>query len=151
MLAAGFTERQIAVHTANEPDPDLLALANDEEREVLIFKMAVALGELTEKIKGLMDEIQASMAAAAAKYVEENTTEVATWEQFKDVLETKKGFIAAGWDGTKETEALIKGQPVSESEYFRKCLREYRIFTGQDAQSDVLGTPNGLQSGLNGR
>jgi len=40
----GFSEDQIAVHTADEPDAGLLALANDESREVLIFKMAVALG-----------------------------------------------------------------------------------------------------------
>ena len=39
-----FTEEQIAVHTAEEPDENLLALANDERREVLVFKMAVALG-----------------------------------------------------------------------------------------------------------
>ncbi len=44
LLHLGFTEDQIAIHTAAEPDPDLLALANDERREVLIFKMAVALG-----------------------------------------------------------------------------------------------------------
>lgn len=44
LLNLGFTEEQIAIHTADEPDPDLLALANDERREVLIFKMAVALG-----------------------------------------------------------------------------------------------------------
>jgi hypothetical protein len=44
LLALGFTEPQIAVHTAAEPDAGLLALANDESREVLIFKMAVALG-----------------------------------------------------------------------------------------------------------
>lgn len=44
LLALGFTEEQIAVHTADEPDSGLLALANDERREVLIFKMAVALG-----------------------------------------------------------------------------------------------------------
>ncbi|MFT3990293.1 MAG: DEAD/DEAH box helicase family protein [Luteolibacter sp.] len=44
LLSLGFTEDQIAIHTAAEPDPDLLALANDEKREVLIFKMAVALG-----------------------------------------------------------------------------------------------------------
>jgi type III restriction enzyme len=44
LLALGFTAEQIATHTANEPDADLLALANDEQREVLIFKMAVALG-----------------------------------------------------------------------------------------------------------
>jgi superfamily II DNA or RNA helicase len=40
----GFKESEIAVHTAKEPDPDLLALANDESKQVLIFKMAVALG-----------------------------------------------------------------------------------------------------------
>ena len=44
LLGQGFSEEQIAVHTANEPDADLLALANDEHREVLIFIMAVALG-----------------------------------------------------------------------------------------------------------
>ena len=44
LIADGFTEAQIATHTAEEPDPSLLALANDESREVLIFKMAVALG-----------------------------------------------------------------------------------------------------------
>lgn len=44
LVALGFAEGQIAVHTADEPDAGLLALANDEAREVLIFKMAVALG-----------------------------------------------------------------------------------------------------------
>lgn len=44
LLKLNFTEDQIAVHTADEPDAGLLALANDEAREVLVFKMAVALG-----------------------------------------------------------------------------------------------------------
>lgn len=44
LIQLGFTETQIATHTADEPDAGLLALANDETREVLIFKMAVALG-----------------------------------------------------------------------------------------------------------
>lgn len=44
LIALGFTESQIATHTADEPDAGLLTLANDETREVLTFKMAVALG-----------------------------------------------------------------------------------------------------------
>jgi type III restriction enzyme len=44
LVALGFTEGQIATHTADEPDAGLMSLANDETREVLIFKMAVALG-----------------------------------------------------------------------------------------------------------
>ncbi|MBS0214115.1 MAG: DEAD/DEAH box helicase family protein [Proteobacteria bacterium] len=39
-----FPESAVRVHTADEPDPDLIALANDPGVEVLIFKMAVALG-----------------------------------------------------------------------------------------------------------
>ena len=30
-------------------------------------------------------------------------TRVDTWEEFKEVLETKGGFISAHWDGTVET------------------------------------------------
>lgn len=44
LLELGVSESAIAVHTASEPDPDVLAVANDESKEVLIFKMAVALG-----------------------------------------------------------------------------------------------------------
>lgn len=40
----GFDASAVRVHTADEPDPDLLALANDPNVEVLVFKMAVALG-----------------------------------------------------------------------------------------------------------
>lgn len=39
-----FDATAVRVHTAAEPDPDLLALAHDPTVEVLIFKMAVALG-----------------------------------------------------------------------------------------------------------
>ena len=44
LLELGFSETQIATHTSQEPDPTLLSLANNEQVEVLIFKMAVALG-----------------------------------------------------------------------------------------------------------
>ncbi len=40
----GFRDEAIASYTAKEPSDDLLAVALDETKEVLIFKMAVALG-----------------------------------------------------------------------------------------------------------
>ena len=40
----GFREEQIRTHTSEEPDGELLAIANDESVEVLVFVMAVALG-----------------------------------------------------------------------------------------------------------
>lgn len=39
-----FDESAVRLHTADEPDPDLLSLAKDPTVEVLIFKMAVAMG-----------------------------------------------------------------------------------------------------------
>ena len=44
LIELGEKAESIAVHTADEPDPNLLALAADERISVLIFKMAVALG-----------------------------------------------------------------------------------------------------------
>ncbi|MGG5809154.1 DEAD/DEAH box helicase family protein [Falsiroseomonas sp. CW058] len=40
----GFAAESVAVHTADEPDPNVQALANDPAVEVLVFKMAVATG-----------------------------------------------------------------------------------------------------------
>lgn len=39
-----FSERQVVVHTSDEPDPNLLAVAADERVQILIFKMAIGTG-----------------------------------------------------------------------------------------------------------
>lgn len=44
LLSLGVDEDAIAWYTADEPNDDLLAVARDESKEVLIFKVAVALG-----------------------------------------------------------------------------------------------------------
>jgi superfamily II DNA or RNA helicase len=44
LIELGMNASQIAIHTADDPDPNLLALAQDEHVHVLIFKVAVALG-----------------------------------------------------------------------------------------------------------
>lgn len=44
LLTLGVPEDTIAWYTANDPNDDLLAVAKDESKQVLIFKVAVALG-----------------------------------------------------------------------------------------------------------
>jgi len=44
LAALGVPESKIAWYTADDPNDDLLAVAIDERKEVLIFKVAVALG-----------------------------------------------------------------------------------------------------------
>jgi prolyl-tRNA synthetase len=63
---------------------------------------------IAEKIGGLLEEIQQGIYQKAYDFRKENTTEVNSWEEFKQVLEEKAGFLAAHWDGTAETEEKIK-------------------------------------------
>jgi len=59
-------------------------------------------------ISGLLEDIQANLFNRALTYRDEHITEVNSFEEFKEVLETKGGFISAHWDGTPETEEKIK-------------------------------------------
>ncbi|WP_439880988.1 proline--tRNA ligase [Pontibacter sp. MBLB2868] len=64
--------------------------------------------ELDDYIPALLDEIQQNIFNRALTYREEHTTKVDSYEEFKQVLETKGGFVLAHWDGTAETEERIK-------------------------------------------
>ena len=59
-------------------------------------------------IKELLDQIQIDLFDRALNYRNTHITEVNSFEEFKEVLESKGGFIAAHWDGTAETEEKIK-------------------------------------------
>ena len=48
------------------------------------------------------------MFTNALNYRNSHITEVNSFEEFKEVLETKGGFVSAHWDGTAETEEKIK-------------------------------------------
>jgi prolyl-tRNA synthetase len=63
---------------------------------------------IAEKIGGLLEDIQQGIYQKAIDFRKENTTEVNGWEEFKQVLEEKAGFLSAHWDGTPETEDKIK-------------------------------------------
>ena len=57
-----------------------------------------------------MEEIQDNLYKKAISHRTENTTEVSSYEEFKNVLDSKGGFILAHWDGTPETEEKIKNE-----------------------------------------
>ena len=57
-------------------------------------------------IGSLLEQIQESMFNRALAYRDENTFEVATYDDFK--ASADNGFIIAHWDGSEETEAKIK-------------------------------------------
>jgi prolyl-tRNA synthetase len=77
-------------------------------RRDTLTKELVAKDNIVRYIKELLDQIQKDLFAKALQYRESHITEVNSFEEFKDVLENKGGFIAAHWDGTPETEDKIK-------------------------------------------
>ncbi|MCE5174219.1 MAG: proline--tRNA ligase [Bacteroidales bacterium] len=60
-------------------------------------------------IKDLLDEIQANIYKKALDYRNANIREVNSYEEFKVEIE-KGGFLLCHWDGTPETEELVKNE-----------------------------------------
>ncbi|MBT8303953.1 MAG: proline--tRNA ligase [Bacteroidia bacterium] len=71
-------------------------------------KQSVSSGEIAEKVESTLKEMQETLYTKALEFRESHTTEVNDFEEFKEVLETKTGFLSAHWDGTAETENKIK-------------------------------------------
>ncbi len=77
-------------------------------RRDTLTKETVSQEGVAVYIKNLLDEIQNNMFQKALDYRSSHFTKVDTYEEFKEVLDSKGGFIYAHWDGTTETESLIK-------------------------------------------
>ena len=110
-------------------------------RRDTLSKEIVNLESLEDKVKDLLEEIQNSLFQKAFDFRTNHTTKVDTFEEFKDVLENKGGFISAHWDGTSETEdkikeltkASIRCIPLDAKGETGKC-----VFTGNPSKQRVL-------------
>ncbi|WP_432711975.1 proline--tRNA ligase [Pedobacter sp.] len=71
-------------------------------------KFTVTQDGLEIYIPQLLDDIQKSIYDKAAAYREDHITEANSYDELKELLDSKAGFISAHWDGTPETEQKIK-------------------------------------------
>ncbi len=105
-----------------------------------LSKEFTSMDGLSAKILDLLDEIQSNLYVKALKFREEKTTPVENWEEFKQVLENKGGFILAHWDGTPETEQKIKEEtkatirliPLEQNDEQGSC-----VYTGLPSKGRV--------------
>ncbi|CAM3613542.1 proline--tRNA ligase [Flavobacterium gelidilacus] len=77
-------------------------------RRDTLTKEIIAQEGVVSYISELLETIQSDLFNKALKYRDTHITEVQNFEEFKDVLENKNGFVSAHWDGTAETEEKIK-------------------------------------------
>lgn len=77
-------------------------------RRDTLTKEVIANEGVVDYISNLLEQIQADLFNKALEYRNTHITEVNTFDEFKEVLEHKTGFVSAHWDGTPETEEKIK-------------------------------------------
>jgi len=89
---------------ARDMENGTVELARRDTKE----KLTVPQEGLAEYIFQMLAQIQQNIYDKALKFRDEHITEANSYEEFKELLETKTGFISAHWDGTAETEKRIK-------------------------------------------
>lgn len=110
-------------------------------RRDTLSKEVVSQDGIVQYINNLLKTIQTNLFDKAKFYRDNHITNVESFEEFKEVLETKGGFLAAHWDGTPETEekikeltkATIRCIPLDQEKEEGSC-----ILTGQKSNGRVL-------------
>src|SRR5690606_10725815 len=110
-------------------------------RRDLLSKEIINADSAINHIENLLNEIQENLFVKAINHRTAHTTEVNSFEEFKEVLETKGGFLLAHWDGTPETEEKIKDLtkatirciPMDRKEEVGTC-----VLTGNPSKGRVL-------------
>ncbi len=110
-------------------------------RRDTLEKQVVSMDGIESYIKQLLNDIQDNIYNKAFAFRTEMTTPVETFEEFKDVLQNKGGFISAHWDGTSETEQKIKDEtkatirciPFDQVPEEGKC-----VYSGEPSKGRVL-------------
>ncbi len=77
-------------------------------RRDTLEKKVVSVEGIDTYIVNLLDQIQENIFTKAFNYRKENTFIANSYEEFKQILDDKGGFVLAHWDGTPETEQRIK-------------------------------------------
>jgi prolyl-tRNA synthetase len=111
-------------------------------RRDTLTKEFIPMEGLHDKVLTLLDEIQDNLYNRALKFRDENTYEANTWDEFKDIIANKGGFVMAHWDGTSETENRIKDETKAS---IRSIPLDYDeseegkcIFTGKPSKGRVV-------------
>jgi prolyl-tRNA synthetase len=110
-------------------------------RRDTLTKETVSSDLLVSHIEQLLEHIQENLYLRALDYRDTHITEANSYEELKEILKTKGGFVSAHWDGTIETEAKIKEQtkasirciPIDAKEEVGTC-----ILTGKPSTKRVL-------------
>ncbi len=78
-------------------------------------KITVSLNELESKVKEILKNIQKEMLEKARKHLNSHIYVATNYEEFKDIVANKPGFIKAMWCGEEDCENKIKEDTTATS------------------------------------
>ena len=81
-------------------------LARRDTRE----KSSAAMDGLASHVVGMLDSIQEALFARAVAFREEHTTHTDSYDEFKQIMEGRPGFVVSPWCGSAICEAQIKAE-----------------------------------------
>jgi prolyl-tRNA synthetase len=104
-------------------------------------KQTVPQGTLVDAVGETLDLIQDNMFQKALQFREENTHSVESYDEFKEVLADRGGFLRVFWAGSSEDEARIKDEtkatirclPVDVSDGKGRCF-----FTNEETEQVAI-------------
>ncbi|WP_297763180.1 proline--tRNA ligase [uncultured Muriicola sp.] len=110
-------------------------------RRDTLEKETIPSEDAASHIEHLLQDIQENIFNRAHSYREEHITKVDSYEEFKQLLDTKGGFYSAHWDGSSATEEKIK----QETKATIRCIpidspmeEGVCMVTGKPSQQRVL-------------
>jgi len=88
-------------------------------------KITVSLDELAARVFEIMEQMQNDMYNRALKHRQEHTYDAHDYEEFKDIINNKPGFVRAMWCGDQACEMKIKEDTTATS----RCMpfEQHRI------------------------
>ncbi|GGF61105.1 proline--tRNA ligase [Wenyingzhuangia marina] len=110
-------------------------------RRDTLEKQSVQQSEAVDVIEQLLKAIQENLWNRALEYRDNHITFVETFEEFKEIIENKGGFVAAHWDGTEATEEKIKELTKATIRCIPLEFKEeegFCVFTGKPSGKRVL-------------
>ena len=103
-------------------------------------KVTVSLDELQAKVGELLETIQHEMLERARKHRDAHTSVAVTYDEFKDAVANKPGFIKAMWCGDQACEDKIKEETTATSRcmpFAQEQLSDVCVCCGKPAKKMV--------------
>lgn len=79
---------------------------------------SIKLEQLSGTIEKLLEQLQVTLLSKSKRFTEQNTRQADNYPQFKEIMNTNRGFIEAFWCEDPECEAKIK----EETKATTRCL-----------------------------